>query len=167
MKLWAVFAGWAICAASAVSAEDLRFDIFGTADCVQRADEFADRHICIGLSSTNCMDNTSFGYSTLGMSACTDKELQWWDARLNRFYKKLRALKKVQDAESDGLIGYQSQADALKQMQRAWITFRDTKCGFERSQWGGGTGGGPAMVSCLMYETAEQAMYLELQAAEF
>jgi uncharacterized protein YecT (DUF1311 family) len=54
-----------------------------------------------------------------------------------------------------------SQGDALKNMQRAWIAYRDATCDYERSHWGGGTGGGPATVSCLMYMTAEQALYLE------
>ena len=46
-------------------------------------------------------------------------------------------------------------------MQRAWIRFRDAKCAYARSHWGGGTGAGPAGVECLMRETAEQTWYIE------
>ena len=46
-------------------------------------------------------------------------------------------------------------------MQRAWIGWRDATCDYERAQWGGGTGGGPATVACLMRLTGEQALYLE------
>ena len=52
------------------------------------------------------------------------------------------------------------QAEALRDMQRAWITFRDAACDYERSQWGGGTGGGPATLACLMRMTGEQALLL-------
>jgi uncharacterized protein YecT (DUF1311 family) len=54
---------------------------------------------------------------------------------------------------------------ALREMQRAWIPFRDARCGFEMSLWGGGTGGGPAYAECLMIVTAEQALYLETALA--
>ncbi len=46
-------------------------------------------------------------------------------------------------------------------MQRAWIGFRDAKCGYEAAQWGGGTGAGPASVTCHLHETARQMLYLQ------
>jgi uncharacterized protein YecT (DUF1311 family) len=63
-------------------------------------------------------------------------------------------------------------AQALRDMQRAWIGFRDATCAFERAYWGGGTGGGGtggglAQVSCLMQMTGEQALYLKASGAEY
>jgi uncharacterized protein YecT (DUF1311 family) len=46
-------------------------------------------------------------------------------------------------------------------MQRAWIGYRDAACDYERAQWGGGSGGGPATAGCLMRLTGEQALALE------
>ena len=56
-------------------------------------------------------------------------------------------------------------AVALRAMQRAWIGFRDATCDYERSLWGGGTGGGPATAACLMRMTGEQTLYLERMMA--
>ena len=52
-------------------------------------------------------------------------------------------------------------------MQRAWIAYRDARCGYEYSLWQGGTGGGPASVACYMEVTGEQALYLESGGAGF
>jgi len=56
-----------------------------------------------------------------------------------------------------------AQAEALRDMQRAWIAFRDATCTYEASQWSGGTGQGPAYEGCVMRMTAEQTLYLERQ----
>ena len=86
------------------------------------------------------------------------ESIQTWDSRLNAAYKDVRAKRTRSDQiETES----PSQVEALKLMQRAWIVYRDATCAYERSHWFGGTGGGPATVSCLMYMTAEQALYLE------
>ena len=54
-----------------------------------------------------------------------------------------------------------SLAENLLAMQRAWIPFRDAACDYEMAQWGGGTGGGPALVGCLMNETGRQTLSME------
>ena len=53
-------------------------------------------------------------------------------------------------------------ADALREMQRAWIVFRDKACTYEASLWQGGTGRGPAAINCLMQQTARQALSLDV-----
>jgi uncharacterized protein YecT (DUF1311 family) len=47
-------------------------------------------------------------------------------------------------------------------MQRAWIEFRDKACTYEAALWQGGTGQGPAAISCLMEQTARQALSLDV-----
>lgn len=152
----------ALTLAPAAQAQDLIFNIIHTQACLDEALGYTERRDCIGASASACMEATDMGYTTIGMSECTSRELNWWDARLNAVYQRLRAEERAEDAElasSGG--GYQSQADALRDMQRAWIPFRDAKCVYERSQWMGGTGGGPAWLSCMLHETAEQTMDLE------
>ena len=149
-------------AASPALAQDLNFDISGTQSCLGSMGDDGDKRQCIGVSAGNCMETAPGGYSTAGMGGCMDRELTWWDGLLNQNYQRAMQRAKANDAENDGFG--ESQATSLRDMQRAWIPFRDAKCTFERSQWGGGTGGGPATVSCLMYETAEQAMYLSEMA---
>ena len=51
-------------------------------------------------------------------------------------------------------------------MQRAWIAWRDAACLYEVSQWGGGTGGGPAGADCMMRLAGEQALALEDRLAQ-
>lgn len=129
--------------------------------CVAQADRALYQVDCIGLTAERCMQST-LDQSTLGMSECLNAELEWWDARLNRAYQLLRDREAQEDADmaADG-VNAPIQAEALRDMQRAWITYRDAACDFARSQWGGGTGGGPATLSCLLRQTALQAIHLQ------
>ena len=58
-----------------------------------------------------------------------------------------------------------SKAAALRDMQRAWIGWRDAACAYERAQWGGGSGSGPATLECRMQLTGQQALALEARMA--
>lgn len=145
-----------------LSAQDLTFDTIHTTACLVEATEYGQRLNCIGASANQCMETSEGGYSTYGMSGCLSEEYAYWDQRLNIAYKALKEITKARDL--DKFETAPSQSEALLDMQRAWIPFRDAKCDFERSEWGGGTGGGPATYSCLMYETAKQALYLEASA---
>lgn len=113
---------------------------------------------CIGLSANLCMEVSEGGISTYGMGGCLSMEADYWDARLNAAYQTRLQYAKENDAD---LNLVQSQAEALRDMQRAWIAYRDARCGYEYSLWQGGTGGGPASVACFMQLTGEQALYLE------
>ena len=148
--------------AAPATAQELNFDIAETLRCLEavHATENPDEQQCFGTSALQCMEATPGGFSTVGMVGCYAAELDWWDGQLNIAYQELM----THSREMDGLNGASapSQAEALRDMQRAWITFRDAKCAYVRSQWGGGTGGGPADISCQMYETAQQARFLTL-----
>jgi uncharacterized protein YecT (DUF1311 family) len=118
---------------------------------------------CIGASARQCMAETPGGETTVGMGGCLDREWQYWDGRLNMAYQDALARARNFDAENGDFAP--PSEPALREMQRAWIPFRDARCGFEMSLWGGGTGGGPAYAECLMIVTAEQALYLETALA--
>ncbi len=139
-------------------AQELQFDDTYTDDCLFEH-VMGDFDHCIGLSAEHCLEHNDLGYSTAGQVMCYGAEAEWWDARLNVAYKALMAQSSRIDSENGESAP--SQVAALRNMQRAWILFRDSKCDFERSQWGGGTGGGPAQVVCLMWATAEQTLFLE------
>ncbi len=148
--------------AAPLAAQDLDFNIGATAACLDAAATTPEARACIGLSANACMDATPMGSSTIGMGGCIDRELTWWDARLNAQYADLRTRERARDAGDGG-----NRAEALRDMQRAWIAWRDATCDYERAQWGGGTGGGPATAACLMRLTGEQALYLEAMAMEY
>ncbi len=148
------------CLAAPVAAQELTFDISATMDCFDRGGGYDQ---CVGESAQACMTNTPGGYATVIVGACFDAEWQAWDADLNRTYQALMAQAREMDAENGDYAP--SQAEALREMQRKWIPFRDAKCGYVASTWGGGTGAGPASIECVMKETARQVQFLESMAS--
>ncbi len=154
-------------AAGGALAQDISFDISPTESCLAEAVSAAGAEDCIGVSANACME-TPDGSTTVGMGYCLEREWLYWDAQLNEAYGGLMARHRKDDAEMAAIgATVPSMADALKAMQRAWIPFRDAACDYERSQWGGGTGGGPATVGCLMLQTARQALALQLRLQEY
>mgnify|MGYP000170942360 CR=1 FL=1 len=101
------------------------------------------------------------GGTTVGMGGCLDRERAFWDRVLNQNYALAQEKAREVDAENATLnVRLPKLITSLRDMQLAWIAFRDATCDFELAQWGGGTGGGPALTACLMRETGEQALYL-------
>jgi uncharacterized protein YecT (DUF1311 family) len=152
-------AALALLAAPAVAQQgSLAFDIAPTRDCVATGGG-AD---CIGRAAASCRAQPG-GQTTFGLSFCFSVEAEWWDARLNDVYRRLMAREREVDARVAGHYDTPpaSRAEALRAMQRAWIPFRDAACAYERSQWGGGSGGRPATLACLMERTARQSLHLE------
>lgn len=148
--------------AAPAAAQEPPFSPEYTAACVARAGGGVAAHDCIGASANACMESGPLGGTTVGMGFCLDRELTYWDGRLNAAYRTLMAAERAQDAEMARIgANAPSLAEALRAMQRAWIPFRDARCDYARAQWGGGTGGGPATLGCLLQMTAEQALDLE------
>lgn len=142
---------------ASVLAQDLAFDPGETEQCLINSGHADNRSACIGLSADRCMMQPG-GDSTYGMGFCLDGELQYWDNGLNEAYRQLRSVRQMSDADLPDNLAIQ--ADTLRDMQRAWITYRDARCAHEASLWQGGTGASPAFLSCMMQVTAEQALYL-------
>ncbi|AXC50492.1 DUF1311 domain-containing protein [Paracoccus suum] len=82
---------------------------------------------------------------------CTDAEHQLWEASLTTAYDALIASTKVSRPEAV--------AD-IREMERAWLAFRDARCKAEVGLFGHGTGGAIAEPECLMHETARQTALL-------
>lgn len=146
--------------AGGVAAQDVTYSDEATQSCL--ADASGDACLaCVGESANACMADTEGGSTTVAMGGCLDRERQFWDDRLNTAYSDLMAMYVSADAEAEA-DGWNTpaQAPTLKAMQRAWISYRDARCDFERAKWGGGTGGSPATAQCLMRVTAEQTLVL-------
>ena len=163
MPLFAAALALAATLAAPAPAQELAFDPGRITACLDGATTRAAREACIGIAAESCMAETPGGSSTVGMGACLQRELAWWDARLNANYRRAMAEARdfdagMTDAERGGA---RPVARALRAMQRAWIPFRDATCAYERSFWTTGTGAGPAELSCLLRMTARQALYLE------
>lgn len=143
-----------------VQAQDLVFSMQATDSCLMAGTD-SDMS-CIGASAQMCMQQTAGGNSTVGMGGCLDAERSQWDARLNDQYQQLMTKEKAEDAEMTEIgSSAPKQAPALRDMQRAWISYRDERCTFVAAQWGGGTGAGPAAIDCHMHVTGQQALFLQ------
>ncbi len=141
-------------------AQDMVFDPAPTEACLAAAAD--DPASCIGQAANACMTGNEQGETTMGMGFCLSQEWEWWDARLNAAYGALMEKHEAGDAEvkAEGLE-VPSVAEALRALQRAWIVYRDAACDYERAQWAGGTGGGPATAACLMQQTGVRTLELE------
>lgn len=133
------------------------FDIGATELCLEEQGHDGDRTQCIGVSAGSCMDQDN---STYGMNYCLEQEWMWWDDQLNAAYQIAKENAAALDADAEPPLNVQ--VATLRDMQRAWITFRDARCNWEAAQWQGGTGAGPALLGCLMDETGRQAITLQV-----
>lgn len=117
---------------------------------------------CIAASAEACMEATEGGYSTAGMNGCLAAAHEWWDGELNARYAELQARARDIDAQEpiEGMRPRPSDVQALRDMQRAWIAFRDASCQYDALQWFGGTGASTTYLACLMRMTGEQALTL-------
>lgn len=144
----------------AAVAQELVFDPAPTEACL--AADTSNPDACIGHAADACMVENAMGGTTIGMGFCVSREWEWWDARLNAAYGALMARHRATDAEMAEMEAtVPSLAETMRDMQRAWILYRDAACDYERAQWSGGTGGGPATGACLMRLTGAQALALE------
>ena len=151
MLLWAVSA----------SAQDLDYDPRVLDGCLDGYAGAVDKSICIGMGAAHCIQ-TEAGSSTVGLGYCFSEEFEQWDARLNRVYQALLVDQVQRDNDiRDFNENLAVAEERLRQMQRAWITYRDAACDWEYAQWGGGTGAGPASAQCMMELTARQTLFLE------
>ena len=145
----------------AAVAQELRYSDDATLECISQAGTLAEQRACIGVSANVCINATPDGQTTYGMGGCLELELRFWDDILNINYQKGRNRARAMDSEMQQPgTNLPSLDQALRDMQRAWIPYRDATCDFERGQWGGGTGAGPAMLACMLRLTGEQALYL-------
>lgn len=145
--------------------QGVRFDARQIQSCLDRGEGRA----CIGAAAEACMEATPGGYSTVGMGGCTAAEEAWWDAELNAAYQALRTRERRADTDWQpipGMLPRPSGADTLRDVQRAWIGWRDATCQYEELQWWGGTGASLAGASCRMRLTGEQALTLRAYLAD-
>lgn len=147
--------------ATGAGAQEIAFSFDPTAACLTAAEDGPAKEACIGKAADACMEAPA-GQSTVGMGFCLGAEADSWDARLNAAYK---ALMKNEEAAAKDLADLGSAAAspavALRDMERAWIAYRTAACAYEASQWGGGTGAGPAATGCFLDLTGRQALALE------
>ena len=107
----------------------------------------AERRCIFAIVVEPCT-KTRVGQSSQGASACYHVEQDIWDELLN---ENFRVLREGLDDEQKG---------KLRDMQRDWIAYRNTTCGFyyDKIQ---GTMANEMTAACLTRETARRALLLK------
>jgi uncharacterized protein YecT (DUF1311 family) len=152
--------------ASPVMAQELPFSPDATEACLAQAEDRGAREACIGRSAEACYSREGV-YSNYAIGICFGAEADYWDVRLNTVYTELIKAETAMLKEMNDIgATVPDTVTALREMQRAWIPYRDAACWYEYTTWGGGSGGGPANAACLMHETGRQALELEMRLGE-
>lgn len=129
--------------------------------CYEEADGSEAKRQCIGALSLHCMGDEPGGETTLGMTMCNHAESVVWDELLNDEYGKLMDSSKVMDEEDMVYFPeFANRAKALRNAQRAWITYRDANCELAYAAWGSGSMRNIANTDCIMNMTAERTIEL-------
>jgi|SRR5579872_562520 len=125
-------------------------EIAAIRDCAKKYETDLDegeRHCLFNLVGTPCTEKPD-GLSNLGRVDCYRLEGAIWDDLLNENYQRLAA-----DLDD-------RQKAKLRDMQRAWIAYRDTTCGFYDTKIQGSMAL-PMGAACAARETARRALLLK------
>jgi len=107
----------------------------------------AERECLFNLVGTPCTEKPE-GQSNVGLTDCYRLEGAIWDDLLNENYKSLAA-----DLDEEPRA-------KLREMQRIWIAYRDSTCGFYYTKIQG-TMAQPMGAACAARETARRALLLK------
>ncbi|WP_377506770.1 lysozyme inhibitor LprI family protein [Octadecabacter sp. R77987] len=158
---------WLVCgfvlAAWPAAAQDFAIDAHLIDRCLAIQD---DPMVCVGRQADACIQRNGGGADMI-IGVCQENETAVWDATLNRTYAEL--LRLVQ-AEQEMDVGYAPNqlTDAVRQMQRSWIKYRDDTCGVALArEMPFGSAAGPAASGCMMRETARQFFQLNYIAGQY
>ncbi|HLH92481.1 MAG TPA: lysozyme inhibitor LprI family protein [Xanthobacteraceae bacterium] len=107
-----------------------------------------ERHCIFAIVADPCTEKPE-NQSTVATAECYDRERKIWDALLNENFRAL-------GADLD-----EAQKVKLRDMQRAWIAYRDTTCSFYHDKIRG-TMATSMAAACVARETARRALLLKV-----
>jgi uncharacterized protein YecT (DUF1311 family) len=149
LALLAVFIG--VAAAAAQERKPAAKDVSAIRACAEKYADNVDegeRRCLFRLVADPCLKRPD-SVSTHGMAECYRVEQEIWDGLLNDNFKALRG-----DLDDD-------QQARLREMQRAWIAYRDSTCAFYQVKIQG-TLAVPMGAACVARETARRALLLKI-----
>jgi uncharacterized protein YecT (DUF1311 family) len=142
--------GPATVAGHAQSRKPTMSEVAAIRDCAKKYEADLDKgeqRCLFNLVGTPCTDKPE-GQSNIGIADCYRLEQAIWDDLLNENYKNLAA-----DLDNE-------QKAKLRDMQRTWIAYRDSTCGFYYTKIQG-TLAQPMGAACAARETARRALLLK------
>lgn len=138
--------------ASPAAAQDFTADGHWVDRCLAVQD---DPMVCVGQEADRCVQDHGSGPDMV-YAACFQAEGVVWDKALNASYRDLMRLARERQ---DWDVGYEPDAlvISLRDMQRAWISYRDATCANATAIVKPfGSAAGPAWAECMMVQTARQ-----------
>lgn len=111
-----------------------------------------------GLTLPASAQDCSGAQTQVELNQCAYSAWQTADAELNAVYKRVMAVLKEQDGQL--YVGLRGGPEALRDAQRAWITFRDKTCEAEGFAMRGGTAEPMVVGFCLARITRERISHL-------
>lgn len=103
--------------------------------------------------------------STVEMNFCAEKDYEVADKALNDAYAN--ALKYARSRDLEPPYDARSFEAALKNAQRAWISYRDADCkDLVAQEWSGGSGTTSAVLGCMTEKTIQRTKDLKARFAE-
>lgn len=108
----------------------------------------------VGATSAVAADDCKNPQSQIAMNICAGKDYEREDVRLNKNYNEL--FSKLDD----------SHRRRLKEVQRAWLNFRDLQCDYDSSQYEGGTIYSLVHSTCLLQMTKQRNKDLKAMLEE-
>jgi uncharacterized protein YecT (DUF1311 family) len=112
----------------------------------------------LGLPATAQESDCTNPPDQMTITQCAYEEWQTADAELNSVYKRATAILKDQDSRLDAAM--RGGPEALRDAQRAWITFRDKTCEAEGFAMRGGSAEPMVVAFCLTRITRERIGHL-------
>ncbi len=113
---------------------------------------------CLGLPAAAQDADCTNPPDQMTITQCAYQEWQTADAELNSVYKRAMAKLQEQDSQLDAAL--RGGPEALRDAQRAWITFRDKTCEAEGFAMRGGSGEPMVVAFCLTRITRERTAHL-------
>lgn len=113
---------------------------------------------CLALPTAAPAQSCATAKNQMELNACVYEDWQIADAELNATYQRVMAVLKAQDADLD--TDLRGGPEALREAQRAWITFRDKTCEAEGFAMRGGSAEPMVVGSCLGRLTRERIGHL-------
>ena len=113
---------------------------------------------CLTLPAAAQEVDCANAMAQVDLNACAYQDWEAADADLNAAYKRAMAL--LQDWDANLPAAEQGGAQALKEAQRAWITFRDKACEAEGYAMRGGSAEPLLVYGCMRLLTEERTGHL-------
>lgn len=114
---------------------------------------------CLSLPAAAQEIDCANAMAQMEMNQCAYQDWEKADARLNAVYKQAVAL--LKDWDGNLPKDEQGGVEALKEAQRAWITFRDKACEAEGYAMKGGSAEPLLIYGCMRQLTEERVNHLQ------